>query len=68
MVPLWRLGLGRVTDSWPAGPGQLLVLEHVGGRSGTDYRTPVDFSKVGGDLYCVAAFGADVPDIAPDSG
>ena len=33
------------------------MLEHVGRRSGTEYRTPVDFSKVGDDLYCVAAFG-----------
>lgn len=57
MVPLWRLGLGRLMDRWPEGAGQLLVLEHVGRRSGTHYRTPVDFSRVGDDLYCVAAFG-----------
>ena len=57
MVPLWRLGLGRMMNSWPEGAGQLLVLEHVGRRSGAIYRTPVDFSRVGDDLYCVAAFG-----------
>lgn len=57
MVPLWRLGLGRMLNSWPDGTGQMLVLEHVGRRSGAPYRTPVDFSRVGDDLYCVAAFG-----------
>jgi deazaflavin-dependent oxidoreductase (nitroreductase family) len=57
MVPLWRLGLGRMLNSWPQGAGQMLVLEHVGRRSGAEYRTPVDFSRVGDDLYCVAAFG-----------
>ena len=57
MVPLWRLGLGRMLNSWPEGTGQMLVLEHVGRRSGAQYRTPVDFSRVGDDLYCVAAFG-----------
>lgn len=57
MVPLWRLGLGRMLNSWPQGAGQMLVLEHVGRRSGAEYRTPVDFSRVGDGLYCVAAFG-----------
>ena len=57
MVPLWRLGLGRTMNSWPEGAGRMLVLEHVGRRSGAEYRTPVDFSRVGDDLYCLAAFG-----------
>jgi deazaflavin-dependent oxidoreductase (nitroreductase family) len=57
MVPLWRLGLGRMMNSWPEGSGQLLVLEHVGRRSGTKYRTPVNFAADGEDLYVLAAFG-----------
>lgn len=57
MVPLWRLGLGRMMSIWPGGFGQILVLEHVGRRSGTHYRTPVNFAQIDGDLYCVAAFG-----------
>ncbi len=57
MVPLWRLGLARMMNVWPAGFGRILVLEHVGRRSGTNYRTPVNFAMVGDDLYCVAAFG-----------
>ena len=57
MVSLWRLGLGSMMNSWPRGAGQMLVLEHVGRRSGTPYRTPVNFARIDDDLYCVAAFG-----------
>ena len=57
MVPLWRLGLGRMMNVWPAGFGQLLVIEHVGRRSGTRYRTPVNYAAIDGDVYCVAALG-----------
>jgi deazaflavin-dependent oxidoreductase (nitroreductase family) len=57
MVLLWRLGLGSLADVWPRGFGRLLVIEHTGRRSGTHYRTPVNYTIVGSDLYCVAAFG-----------
>jgi deazaflavin-dependent oxidoreductase (nitroreductase family) len=57
MVLLWRLGLGRFAELWPRGSGRLLVIEHVGRRSGILYRTPVNFTRAEGDIYCVAAFG-----------
>jgi deazaflavin-dependent oxidoreductase (nitroreductase family) len=57
MVPLWRLGLGPMMNSWPDRSGQLLVLEHVGRRSGRQYRTPLNFARVGEDVYVLAAFG-----------
>ncbi len=57
MVVMWRLGLGPLLNVWPAGFGRMLVIEHIGRRSGTRYRTPVNFTKYGDDLYCVAAFG-----------
>ena len=57
MVLLWRLGLGSWADVWPHGFGRLLVIEHTGRKSGTRYRTPVNYTIVGEDLYCVAAFG-----------
>lgn len=57
MVLLWRLGLGGLADVWPHGFGRLLVIEHTGRKSGTRYRTPVNYTIVGDDLYCVAAFG-----------
>ncbi|MFZ0491908.1 MAG: nitroreductase family deazaflavin-dependent oxidoreductase [Acidimicrobiia bacterium] len=57
MILLWRLGLGRFAEIWPGGFGRLLVIEHVGRRSGTAYRTPVNFTIDGNDIVCVAAFG-----------
>lgn len=57
MVLLWRLGLGGMTDVWPHGFGRLLVIEHTGRRSGTRYRTPLNYTIVDDDLYCIAAFG-----------
>ena len=57
MVVMWRLGLGPLFNVWPAGFGRTLVIEHVGRRTGTRYRSPVNFTKYGEDLYCVAAFG-----------
>jgi deazaflavin-dependent oxidoreductase (nitroreductase family) len=58
MLFIWRLGLGRTADIWPAGFGRLMVIEHVGRRSGRPYRTPVNYTVVGGDVYCLAGFGA----------
>jgi len=57
MVLLWRLGLGRLAGVWPRGFGRLMVIEHTGRRSGARYRTPVNCTIAGNDLYCIAAFG-----------
>jgi deazaflavin-dependent oxidoreductase (nitroreductase family) len=57
MVVLWRLGLGRFAGIWPHGFGRILVIEHTGRKSGTRYRTPVNYTIVGDDVYCIAAFG-----------
>ena len=58
MVQLWRLGLGRWAESWPAAMGRILVLEHYGRSSGRRYLTPLNFTRDGGAIHCVAAFGA----------
>lgn len=57
MLLIWRTGLGWTTEIWPAGFGRLMVIEHVGRKSGTAYRTPVNFTRRGPDLYCLAGFG-----------
>lgn len=57
MLLLWRLGLGRWLNSWPAVGGRILVLVHRGRRSGRIYRTPVNYAEVGGHLYVTAGFG-----------
>ena len=57
MVFLWRFGFGWMMDLWPAVFGRLMVIEHVGRRSGRPYRTPVNFTPSDGHVYCLAAFG-----------
>ncbi len=57
MVVLWRVGVGRLADVWPRGFGRMMVIEHTGRRSGSHYRTPVNYTVAGDDLYCLAAFG-----------
>jgi deazaflavin-dependent oxidoreductase (nitroreductase family) len=58
MVTMWRLGLGRWFELWPAVSGRVLVLVHTGRRSGRRYRTPLNYAAVGDDVYCLAGFGS----------
>lgn len=56
MLLNWRLGLGGVANHrWLS--GQIMLLSHVGRKSGKLYRTPVNYAIVDGDVYCVAGFG-----------
>ena len=57
MVLMWRLGLGRWADAWPSVGGRILVVEHRGRKSGTRYRTPLNFTPDGRTRFCLAAFG-----------
>jgi deazaflavin-dependent oxidoreductase (nitroreductase family) len=58
MVVFWRLGFGRWVNFWPAGTGRIMVLTHVGRKSGRRFRTPLNFAEVDGEVYCTAGFGA----------
>lgn len=57
MLRFWWVGSGRMLNAWPAGTGRILVLGHVGRRSGLLRRTPLNYAPVGPDLFCVAGFG-----------
>jgi len=57
MIPMWRLGMGRILNAWPAVGGRILVLAHRGRRSGTRYLAPLNYAAVGDDLYVTAGFG-----------
>jgi deazaflavin-dependent oxidoreductase (nitroreductase family) len=57
MVLLWKLGLGKAINIWPAGLGRIMVIKHRGRRSGKEYLTPVNYAMVGGEIYCMAGFG-----------
>ena len=56
MVLGWRLGAGSfMNKAWLS--GQIMVITHVGRSSGRRYRTPVNFSRDGADVFCCAGFG-----------
>ena len=58
MVLLWKLGLGKAINIWPAGFGRIMVIKHRGRKSGKEYLTPVNYALVEGEIYCTAGFGS----------
>lgn len=57
MMLLWRLGLGGWVNAWPEVGGRIMVLAHIGRKSGLRRYTPVNFAAIDGTVYCVAGFG-----------
>lgn len=58
MLLAWRVGSGRMLNAWPSGTGRIMVLQHVGRRSGATYRTPLNYALADGCVWCVAGFGS----------
>lgn len=58
MVFMWRLGMGRLVNVWPAVSGRILVICHRGRKTGREYLTPVNYAIVDGELYSTAGFGS----------
>jgi len=58
MVFLWKIGLGKAINSWPAGFGRIMVIKHHGRKTGNEYLTPVNYAIVDDKIYCTAGFGS----------
>jgi deazaflavin-dependent oxidoreductase (nitroreductase family) len=58
MVFMWKVGLGKWMNIWPAGFGRIMVIKHRGRKSGREYLTPVNYAVVDGEVYCTAGFGS----------
>ena len=58
MVFMWKLGMGKMINIWPAGFGRIMVIKHRGRKSGREYLTPVNYALVDGEIYCTAGFGS----------
>jgi hypothetical protein len=58
MVIMWKLGMGRMINFWPAVVGRIMVIKHRGRKSGREYLTPVNYAIVDGEIYCTAGFGS----------
>ena len=50
MLYMWRLGLGKWVNAWPERGGQIMVLSHIGRKSGLQRRTPLNYALIGNDL------------------
>ena len=57
MLMMWRLGLGSWLNFWPSVGGRIMVLSHIGRKSGLKHHTPVNYTILNGDIFCVAGFG-----------
>jgi deazaflavin-dependent oxidoreductase (nitroreductase family) len=55
---MWKIGLGKAINIWPAGIGRIMVIKHHGRKSGKEYFTPVNYATVDGEIYCMVGFGA----------
>ena len=58
MVFLWKIGLGKAINIWPAGFGRIMVIKHRGRKSGKEYLTPINYALVDGEIYGTAGFGS----------
>lgn len=58
MLLMWRLGLGRLINIWPEVGGRIMVIQHIGRKTGRVRQTPVNYAEIDGAIYCTAGFGA----------
>jgi deazaflavin-dependent oxidoreductase (nitroreductase family) len=57
MLTMWRLGMGKWFKVCPEISGNVMVLTHIGRKTGIKRCQPLNFAIVDDDIYCVAAFG-----------
>ncbi len=55
MLLMWRLGMGPMVNFWPAVVGRIMVITHTGRKSGLKRQTPVNYTLVDGDVYCIGS-------------
>lgn len=58
MLLMWRLGMGKWLNMWPAGLGRYLVITHIGRKSGQRRRTPVNYATVDEEIDVTVGFGS----------
>ncbi len=58
MLLMWRLGLGKFINMAPETSGRILVLTHVGRKTGAVRQTPVNYCIANNDIYITAGFGS----------
>ena len=57
MVFMWKIGMGKLLNCWPAVGGRMMVIRHRGRKTGREYLTPVNYAIVDKEIYATAGFG-----------
>ena len=57
MVFMWKIGMGRMINFWPAVVGRIMIIKHTGRKSGRTLYSPVNYAPMDGEIYCMAGFG-----------
>ena len=57
MLLMWRLGLGPWINCCPAVFGRIMVITHTGRKTKLKRYTPLNYTVVEGEVYCLAALG-----------
>lgn len=55
-LAMWRLGLGRMLNSWPRLLGRYMLITTTGRRSGRARRTSLNYTRSGDAVYCIAGW------------
>ena len=50
MVRMWKMGMGRMINLWPAVGGRIMVIKHTGRNSGRTLYAPVNYAEVDGQI------------------
>jgi len=56
---MWRSGMVPYINFWPAVVGRIMVITHIGRKSGVKHQTPVNYTIFDEDIYCTTMPGAD---------
>jgi len=54
---MWRLGLRKWMNICPPVTGRILVITHIGRKTGLRRRTPANYTIEDDEIYCMAGFG-----------
>jgi len=53
-IIMWKLGMEKLLNAWPAVLGKMMVIKHTDRLSGKDLYTPVNYIEENGTIYCTS--------------
>lgn len=53
-VLMWKLGMSKLLNAWPAVLGKMMVVKHTDRLTGKDLYTPVNYVEENGTIFCTS--------------